>query len=606
MRQKTLYFILTLALVAATLLSACGADPTATSPPPADTKVPPPPDEPTKEPPPPEAEPVTINVGTTYIWDTANPTFGWYGYTLRYLIYDTLVEEAGISNFVPGIWRRAGRSRTMASSRTFKIREGVTFHDGTPCTAEDVAWSLNWTVENEIETFSFYLVNFSEIVALDATTLHVTLSEPVGNMEYLLMYVWILPRSVWDGMSYDDIMEFEDLDAGIGTGPYKLVDWVEGEYLILEANDSYWRGRPTIDRVIWREYATEDAMVQALLAGEVDAIDVVPSTAIQTLEGEGNVELAVMDSTIIDELIINSHEDGTQPPSLWDPAVRLAIAYAIDKQQIVNVGYLGYADPASVIVPRSLGDWHNDQIVDIPFDLDEGNRVLEDAGFVDSDGDGIREDAEGNPLEFRMYGTDSASNARILEIISDGLAQVGISAPATMMDEDSLIGLYPDFDFDLVYWGWGLDPDPDFAMLIFTCDQREEGGWNDSGYCDSEFDEMYLEQGVTVNRDARLEIIWNMQEKLFNDRPYILLTYTKNVQAFRSDRFTGFGLEPGDILWKCRFLDGASSAIRHLSPGRRGLLGRVAPPGGSTIVPRQLFPAQALFFGRHPGSGAGL
>jgi peptide/nickel transport system substrate-binding protein len=508
---------------------------------------------PTEEPAAPE--PVTMRVGTTYIWDTANPAYGWYNYGLRYLVYDTLVEEAGIGRFVPGLaesWSYSDDGLVW----TFKIREGVTFHDGTPCTADEVAWSLNWTIENEIETFSFYLVNFQEIVALDPTTLQVTLSEPVGNMEYLLMYVWILPPSVWEGMSYDDIMEFEDVSAATGTGPYKLVEWVEGEYLILEANENYWRGKPPVDRMIWQEYATEDAAVQALIAGEIDVIaaDTIPTTAIATLEDAENIEVPIMESTTIDELIINSHENGTQPASLNDPAVRLAIAHAIDKQQIVNVTYLGYAEPATVVVPSSLGDWHNSDVQEVPFDLAEGNRVLEEAGYVDSDGDGVREDAEGNPLEYRLYATESASNARTLEVIADGLAQIGISAPPTLMDEDSLIGLYPDFDFDLIYWGWGLDPDPDFAMLIFACDQREEGGWNDSGYCDPAFDEMYQQQAVTVDHEARRQIIWQMQDKLFNDRPYIVLTYAKTVQAYRSDRFTGFGLEAGDILWKSDFL----------------------------------------------------
>lgn len=497
----------------------------------------------------------TLTVGTTYIWDTANPAIGWYGYVIRYLIYDTLVEEAGIGHFVPGL----AESWTVSDDGlvwTFKIREGVTFHDGTPCTAEDVAWSLNWTIENQIETFSFYLTNFQEIVALDETTLQVTLSEPVGNMEYLLMYVWILPRSVWGEMSYDDILEFEDIAAGIGTGPYRLTEWVEGEYLVLEANENYWRGMPEIDRIVWREFATEDATVQALLAGEIDVIaaDTIPATALQTLEAAENVEVAIMDSTTIDELIINSHENGTQPASLNDPAVRLAIAHAIDKQQIVNVAYLGYAEPATTIIPTSLGDWHNSDIQDVPFDIAAGNRVLEEAGYVDRDGDGIREDANGNPLQYRLYATEGASNARILEIISNGLAQIGISAPPTLMDEDSLIGLYPDYDFDMIYWGWGLDPDPDFAMLIFTCDQREEGGWNDSGYCDPEFEEMYAQQAVTVDHEARRQIIWRMQEKLFEDRPYIVLTYAKTTQAYRSDRFTGFGLEAGDILWKSALL----------------------------------------------------
>ena len=119
-----------------------------------------------------------------------------------------------------------------------------------------------------------------------------------------------------------------------------------------------------------------------------------------------NIEVPIMDSTTIDELIINSHEDGTQPESLWDPAVRLAIAYAIDKQQIINVAYLGYADALGPVVPASMGDWHNSDIVDIPFDIAEGNRVLDDAGYVDSDGDGIREYSDGTPLEYRLYGSD--------------------------------------------------------------------------------------------------------------------------------------------------------------------------------------------------------
>jgi peptide/nickel transport system substrate-binding protein len=549
--KTKLTLLFTLFMTLAFILASCGGG-EATLP--AEGEVPAEAEAPEAEAEAPEAvEPSTLDVGTTYIWDTANPTYGWYNYGLRYLIYDTLVEEMGISNFQPGLaesWSVSDDGLVW----TFKIREGVKFHDGTPCDANAVAWSLNWTLENDIETFAFYLYNFSEIIAVDDTTLQVTLSSPVGNMEYLLMYVWILPESVWGSMTYDEIMEFEDLRAGTGTGPYILKEWSEGEYLILEANKDYWRTTPVIDRIVYHEYATEDAMVQALLAGEIDVVDAVPSTAIQTLQEAGNIEVPIMASTTIDELIINSHENGTQPESLWDPAVRLAIAYGVDKQQIVNVAYLGYADPLGPVVPASMGAWHNSDIQDIPFDVAKGNRVLDDAGYVDSDGDGVREFSDGSPLEYRFYGNDDATVARIMEIISDGLSQVGISAPVTLMDEDSLIALYPAFDFDLVYWGWGLDPDPDFAMLIFTCDQREEGGWSDSGYCDEEFEEMYVQQGTTFDKEARRQVIWKMQEKLFNDRPYIVLTNAKNIQAYRSDRFTGFGLEPGDILWKAALL----------------------------------------------------
>ncbi|MBN1657636.1 MAG: ABC transporter substrate-binding protein [Anaerolineae bacterium] len=557
MNKGKLQIVWMLWIVGVMLLAACGATPEPTQPAeptaaPGTTEMAPEPTEAAPEPPA-AAEPVTLRIGITYIWDTANPAIGWYNYTIRYLLYDTLVEEVGVADFRPGLaesWEVSEDGLVW----TFKIREGVTFHDGTPLTAEEVAWSLNWTIENEIETISSYLTNFEEVIALDPTTLQVTLASPVGNMEALLIYTWILPRSVWEGMTYDDILEFEDLSAAIGTGPYKLVEWVEGEYLILEANEEYWQGPPNIDRVVWQEFATEDAIVQALLAGDIDVVYEVPRTAIQTLEEAENVELAVMDSLVVDELILNSHEDGTQPESLNDPAVRLAIAHAIDKQQIINVAFLGYAEAASTIIPTSMGDWHNNSVQDVPFDPAEGNIILDEAGYLDQDGDGIREDADGNPLEYRLYAEDDATETRMLEIISDGLAQIGISAPPTPMDEDSLISLYPDFDFDLILWGWGLDPDPDFAMLIFTCDQREEGGWNDSGYCDAEFEEMYVQQAVTVDQEARRELIWQMQAKLFEDRPYIMLAYEQWVQAYRSDRFTGFGLEAADIVWKATFL----------------------------------------------------
>ncbi|GAJ08268.1 unnamed protein product, partial [marine sediment metagenome] len=230
------------------------------------------------------------------------------------------------------------------------------------------------------------------------------------------------------------------------------------EYMIVEANEDYYRGKPVIDRIVIQQYATEDTMVQALLAGEVDMIDGVPYTAVQPLQEAENVEVVIMPSLGLDDLVINSHVNGTQPESLNDPAVRLAMEYAIDKQEIIDVGYAGYGEIAASILPPAMGDWVSPNIVAIPFDPDEGNRILEEAGYVDSDGDGIREDADGNPLEYRLYSEEMGTSARILEIISDGLADIGISAPPTLMDGDALYDLLePDWDFDMILWGWGWD-----------------------------------------------------------------------------------------------------------------------------------------------------
>jgi len=499
---------------------------------------------------PPEAEPVVLRVGATTIWDAINPATGWESYTLRYLFHDGLIEWTELTSFEPGL----AESWTVSDDElvwTFKIREGLTFHDGTPCTAEDVAWSLNLLMEGMIGPLELYVTGFEEVIALDTTTVQITISEPTALMlTARLHYAWILPRSVWEGMTYDDIMEFEDPAAVIGTGPYKLVEYVEDEYMIIEAFENYYRGKPVIDRIVIQQYATEDAMVQALLAGEVDMIDEVPYTAVEPLLAEENVEVVIMDSISLDDLVINAHANGTQPASLNDPAVRLAIDYAIDKQEIIDVGYAGFGEVAGSILPPAFGDWVSPNIQPLPHDLDEANRILEEAGYTDSDGDGIREDADGNPLEYRLYSEELGSAARILEIISDNLAQIGISAPPTLMDGDSLYDLLePDWDFDMILWGWGWDPDPDFAVFCFTC-MAIEDYLSDVGYCNEEYDDIFFEQGITTDSEARKQLIWEAQEMLFRDRPYINLVYPKMIQAYRSDRFTFTDFSGGDLLKK--------------------------------------------------------
>jgi peptide/nickel transport system substrate-binding protein len=550
MMIKTLWRVLILLVVLSLVIigaSACGPSETTEAPevPGVDTAVP---EVPTSEPE--EVEPVVLRVGATTIWDAMNPALGWESYTLRYWFHDGLIEWAELQTFEPGL----AETWTVSDDGLvweFKIREGLTFHDGTPCTAEDVAWSMNFLMEGMVGPLELYVTGFEEVVALDDTTVQITLSEPTALMTSArLHYAWILPRSVWEGMTYDEVMEFEDPRSLIGTGPYKLVEYVEDEYMIVEANENYYRGKPVIDRIIIQQYATEDAVVQALLAGEVDMISEVPFTAILPLEEADNVEVVEMESLSLDDLVINSHVDGTQPESLNDPAVRLAMDYAIDKQEILDIAYAGYGQIAGSILPPSMGNWVNPNVKPLAFDPDEANRILDEAGYADSDGDGVREDADGNPLEYRLYSEDIGTAARVLEIISDGLADIGISAPPTLMDGDALYDLLePEWDFDMILWGWGWDPDPDFAVFCFTCDSILDY-LSDCGYCNEAYDDIYFEQGVTMDEDLRRELIWEAQQMLFDDRPYINLAYPPTIQAYRSDRFTFTDLSGGDLLNK--------------------------------------------------------
>jgi peptide/nickel transport system substrate-binding protein len=424
---------------------------------------------------------------------------------------------------------------------TFKIREGITFHDGTPCTAEEIAWSLKWMEEVGFDSIAYMWAGlFTDVTAVDATTLQITTDSPLGSMEYVLSYSFVAPQSVWGDMDdHDTMAAYTGEDAPTGTGPYVFGEWMPDEYLILEANEDYWSGAPNIDRIIFQQYATEDAMIQAYLAGEVDGVTAVPATAVGTLLESSELVVTFWDSFAVEELTLNSYAEGTQPESLGDPAVRLAMEYAIDREQVGEVAYLGYFEPATTFIAPVMGDWHNSEIDSVSFDIAMANQTLDDTGYLDSDGDGVREYSDGTPLHYRFMMGDDAVSARVGEVIQVGLAQAGISTELQPVDYSTQLNkAFYEYDFDLNYWYWGMDPDPDFAGVVFLCDQL--WWWNDSGYCDEEYDAFYAASRLAVDHQERVDAVWGMQEKIYNDRPWIPVLHPTIIQSYRPESVSGF------------------------------------------------------------------
>jgi peptide/nickel transport system substrate-binding protein len=292
-------------------------------------------------------------------------------------------------------------------------------------------------------------------------------------------------------------------------------------------------------------------MIQAIKVGDIDMIVDVPQSAFASLKDFAGVEPVSVEGSYFDELIINSvpanHDPKpTKNPALDDPQVRLALAYAIDKGDLVQVVMQDLAKPGITIVPPTLGGgyWTNTDIQDIPFDVAKGNQVLEDAGYVKG-ADGIR--AKGKvKLDFRLqFPSDNPVYARSADLLTGWFGQIGVKASPEAVDPDSLTAqLTPTGDFDLVLWGWGPDPDPDFILSVLTSDQFVDGGWSDSGYSNPEYDQLYLDQQQAADKKTRRDIIWKMQKMAFDDKPYIVLYYQDLLRAYRSDRFTGFIVSP--------------------------------------------------------------
>jgi peptide/nickel transport system substrate-binding protein len=277
-----------------------------------------------------------------------------------------------------------------------------------------------------------------------------------------------------------------------------------------------------------------------------------PNTAVPALRNAENVALVVGAPLAPDiaDIIPNQvtpelcPPDGscTGHPALRDLAVRRALAHATDKQKIIDVVLLGLGEPGLTLVPDGLGEFYNNTIEDYAFDLAEANRLLDEAGYQDTDGDGVRQMPDGSrPLEFRLnFPSDSSTAPRVAELLTESWGQIGVKLQPQALDPDTLTSVCcPTFDYDVLIWGWGSDPDPGFLLSVHLTDEIPTGN-SETGYSNPEFDALYAQQATELDPEKRKEIIWKMQEILHDDVVYIVPYYAEEVQAYRTDRFQGW------------------------------------------------------------------
>ena len=437
---------------------------------------------------------------------------------------------------------------------TFKLRPDFTWHDGQPVTAKDVVFTYNFYGSHEdFPYMPVYTEYFDSVEAPDDQTVVITLTEPIPNIESQLVFMYILPEHIWaEHDTPEGATAFEN-EQMIGSGPFKLAEYRQGEFVTLEAVKDHPTSPPKVDGVVFQTFDNQDALVQALTTGQVDMVTELPNTAVPTLRNAENVQLVVgapLAPEVTDIIPNQVSEENCPPedgvcsghPALRDLQVRKALAYATDKQKIIDVALLGLGTPGLRLIPDGLGVWYNDTIKDYPFDIDEANRILDEAGYLDSDGDGVREMPDGtSPLTFRIYWpSDSSTAPRIAELLGESWKQVGIDLQPQALDPDALTSVCcPTFDYDIIIWGWGSDPDPGFLLSVHLTDEIPTGN-SETGYSNPEFDKLFAQQATELDPAKRKEIVWQMEQILHDDVAYIIPYYAQATQAFRTDRFTGW------------------------------------------------------------------
>jgi len=497
---------------------------------------------------------IIYRYGTLEAVDNLNPFMGYSGvdYMVYQVNYDFLV------GFEPDkLQPRPEFAESWSSSPdgktwTFKIRPGMTWQDGEPATARDVAFTFTYILKNKLSAFMSYLTFIDNVTALDDLTVQIECSKPKGDI--LSMKVPILPEHIWSKVSPKDAeASFTNGPPCIGSGPFQVVEHKQNDFTRLVANENYVGGRPRIDELLIVTYQNADTMVQDLKAGNLDGMIGVPPAQFPGL-GSDAIATAGTVSWSFEQVTFNCYDspDSKGNLVLLDPAFRQALQYAVDREKNAAVAYSGHMDPTGVLLPPySAYYWEPPADQAYTFAPAKAQEMLEAAGYEDVNGDGFRETKQGKPLTLRLF-TDAQTpeNVSTSKLTVGWFKDVGIKVKLQVIDPGALGDATLNYegdtfapDFDLIVWWWQGDADPQFILSLLTKGQME--WWSDTSWTDPEYEQLFMEQSTAIDPAARTTAVQRMQEIAYQEAPYLIFGYFQFLEACNTARWEGYVKAPG-------------------------------------------------------------
>jgi peptide/nickel transport system substrate-binding protein len=490
--------------------------------------------------------------------DNLNPFIGYAltSYYIYWLNYDRLVRyDPDTLEPVPGIaesWDVSPDAKTW----TFHIRHDVKFQDGVALTAHDVEFTFDYVIENDMGAFTLYTNHIEEVTATDDYTVVFKCSEPRGTL--LQMWVPILPEHIWSKISPEDAgNRFTNEPPVIGSGPFQVVEWKKGNYVVMKANKDYWGGAPKIDEHILHFYTNQDTVAADLDLGVIDMSGFIAPAQFAKYQDKAGVTAHAAIHDRFECLEMNCYAGKSLGhPALADPKFRDALAWAIDNEKIVNIAYNGYAIPGSSLLPaeywKAPQDYHWTPPADVlrHYDPEKAKQLLDEAGYKDTNGDGVRE-YKGEPIKLRLWGdTEIPASNSTGKLIAGWFQDIGLKIDFTVVDygwaSDQMYNYVDDTftpDWDLLLTYWAGDYDPGFLLSIYTGDQIEN--WNESGWSDPEYDRLYKAQDATLDSQERLDMILQMQEIFYAQSPNVTFAYPQDLEVYNTADWEGWVTMPG-------------------------------------------------------------
>ncbi|MCR4665875.1 MAG: peptide-binding protein [Desulfovibrio sp.] len=399
----------------------------------------------------------------------------------------------------------------------FTLRKGILWEDGEEVTAYDMEFT--WKLVTDPKTASPYADDFLRVArftVLDRYTFEVEYETFFARAVSSWMNP-ILPKHILEGLN---IRDTSFARSPIGAGPYRLKEWKSGTSITLSASETYFLGRPSLDEVVFRIIPDQATMFMETRAGRLDVTDLTPLQYLRETEGpfweKEYAKYRYLASMYVFMGFNLAH------PFFRDVLVRRAISCAISREEIVQGCLLGQGVPA--FGPYKPGSWaYHTGLSPQKQDRAEAARLLREAGFADTDGDGILE-KDGIPFSFTIL-TNQGNEQRILValLIQSQLSKIGIRVRIRTVEWAAFIREFVNTGrFDAVILGWTLSEDPDIYQ-IWHSSQAHDGGLNFVRYKSPLADRLLEEARATPKRDVRTRLYHELQEVLARDVPYCFL-----------------------------------------------------------------------------------
>ncbi len=414
----------------------------------------------------------------------------------------------------------------------FYLRKNIRWHDGQPFTARDVEFTYKKLIDPNVKTpYSGDFERVKSLEVLDDYTVEVTYKEPFSP-GLSSWGMWIMPKHILEN---EDLSKTKFSRAPIGTGTYKFKEWRTGEKIVLVSNPDYFEGRPYIDRYIYRIIPDQATTFLELQSQGVDEVGLTPlqySRQTDTTFFKRYYRKYRYPAFGYTYLGFNLKD-----PKFKDRKVRLAIDYAIDKEEIIKGVLLGLGRVSTGPFPPE--SWaYNKEVTPLPYDPKMAKELLKEAGWEDRDGDGWL-DKDGKLFEFTLI-TNQGNDPRKItaEIIQRRLKEIGIDVKIRIIEWATFLTEFIDKRrFEAIILGWGLSRDPD-AFDIWHSSKQREGEFNLVNYENKEVDRLLVEGRRVFDQEKRKEIYHKVHQLIYDDRPYIFL-YVPDALPIVHTRFRG-------------------------------------------------------------------